>query len=98
MADAGTIYGRDQEELLYGLPSDAYIEEAHQRRWLVRDDTNYAARGLYPGRQAGLQTARCYPEAFMPTPIPHEAPADTNDQVREERLITARIYHGMRDG
>lgn len=97
MAEAGTIYGKDADHLLYGLPSEAYIADARNRRWLVKDQTDYASRGLYPGRQAGLQTARCYPEAFVPTPIPLEQPADANDAVREERLITARIYHGLQD-
>jgi len=96
MAAAGTIYYED-EYLLAGLPSDAYIQDARARRWLVRDDTNYAARGLYPGRQMGLQTAKCYGESFVPTPIPLEEPADQGDQINEERLITARIYHGLQD-
>ena len=97
MAEAGTIYGRDREQLLQGLPSEAYIADARARRWLVMDQTDYASLGLYPGRQAGLQTARCYPEAFVPTPIPLEEPADQGDEVREEQLITARIYHGLQD-
>lgn len=97
MSEAGTIYGRDREQLLYGLPSEAYIADSRSRRWLAKDQTPYASRGLFPGRQAGLQTARCYPEAFVPTPIELHEPADQGDQISEEHLITARIYHGLQD-
>lgn len=94
---AGTIYGQDREQLLYGLPSRASIESAHTNRWLLKDGTNYRARGLYAGRQAGLCSAVCHPRRFAPTLVPVEAPADAGDAVPENVLVTARLYDGRLD-
>ena len=91
---AGTIYGQDREQLLYGLPSEASVERSLAQRWLLVDRTDYAAKGYYAGRQAGLQTARCTPRRFAPTLVGIEPPADEGDQVSEDVLVTARLYGG----
>lgn len=95
MASAGTIYGQDRDQLLYGLPSTNYIERARLRPWLVRDDADYASAGLYAGRAAGMHTATCYREAFAPTLIPTEPPADLGNDIEEELFVTAKLYPGL---
>jgi len=91
---AGTMYGQDREQLLYGLPSEEAIERSYSQRWLTVDRTDYAAKGYYAGRQAGLQTAYCHPRRFAPTLVGIEPPADEGNQISEDVLITAKLYSG----
>jgi hypothetical protein len=91
---AGTMYGQDREQLLYGLPSEAAIERSNSQRWLTVDHTDYAAKGYFAGRQAGLQSAVCHQRRFAPTLVPDAPPADEGDQISEDVLITAKLYTG----
>jgi hypothetical protein len=92
---AGTMYGQDREQLLYGLPSEASIERAYSQRWLEIDQSDYAARGYYAGRQAGMQTARCHARRFAPTLVGAEPPADEGNQISQDVLITAKLFTGQ---
>jgi hypothetical protein len=90
---AGTIYSRNEDDLLSGLPSQESFERSQSNRWLVCDKTDYASRGLYAGRAAGMHSATCHRRRFVATAIIPVA-ADEGDPVREDHLITAQLYNG----
>lgn len=90
----GTIYSRNPEDLLAGLPSEESYRRDLARPWLTCDKTDYAARGLFGGRASGLQTAYCPRRRFIPTPIYSEPAADEGDQVKERLSTTANLYSG----
>jgi hypothetical protein len=91
---AGTMYGADREQLLYGLPSADAIERARTQRWLTIDHTNYAARGLFSGRADGLQTARCAPRRFAPTLVTTGDSGVAEAQNPEDIAVSAKLYTG----
>jgi hypothetical protein len=90
---AGTIYSQTPEDLLSGLPTQLNYERDLSRRWLKVDRTDYAAKGYYAGRQAGLQTAECPRRRFVATALIPVA-ADEGDEIKEDRLVTANLYSG----
>lgn len=91
---AGTIYSLSGEDILQGLPTQESFERSESQRWLHIDKTDYASKGYFAGRAAGLQTARCNRRRFIPTPIFPEPRADEGNPIKEQLATTANLYSG----
>jgi hypothetical protein len=93
--EAGTIFLRDPIQPFYGLPSEESVARTRANRWLLRDDTDYGARGYFPGRQIDCwRNTTCYPRRFVPSEIIVRPPDDLGNEVKEETFVQAKIYSG----